>query len=304
MTELIICRGLPACGKTTRARTWVAEDPSGRARVNRDDLRRMLNSSVYSREAEDSVRKLRDQMIETLLRRGVSVISDDTNLPQSLARDLARIGRKIGAEIVVWDMTNVLLDVCLTRNAFRIIIGGHVPQDAIRDMHTRFLAGRSHPLPFPEDPPREGSPPATYVRDPSLHPAVIVDVDGTVALMRGRGPFEWDRVGEDRPNQPIIELVRLLCADRYRIVFLSGRDGSCREATWRWLLEHTGRGPLMLFMREAGDVRRDEIVKLELFDRHVRGRYDVRLVLDDRDRVVKMWRALGLTCLQVADGSF
>ena len=59
-----------------------------------------------------------------------------------------------------------------------------------------------------------------------------------------------------------------------------------------------------LFMRASGDTRKDEIVKLELFDAHVRGKYDVRLVLDDRDRVVRMWRSIGLTCLQVADGEF
>lgn len=57
-------------------------------------------------------------------------------------------------------------------------------------------------------------------------------------------------------------------------------------------------------MRPAGDHRRDAIVKRELFDLHIRHQYRVTHVLDDRTQVVQMWRALGLTCLQVADGDF
>lgn len=59
-----------------------------------------------------------------------------------------------------------------------------------------------------------------------------------------------------------------------------------------------------LHMRPAGDRRRDSIVKAELFDRHVRDQYRVLVVLDDRKQVVEMWRSLGLTCLQVAEGDF
>jgi len=305
--KLIICRGLPACGKTTRAKAWVAEDPAGRHRVNRDDLRRMLNSSVYSRETEDHIRKLRDQMIETLLRRGVSVISDDTNLPQRTARDLARIARKFGAEVGVWDMTDTPLDRCLERDFWRESSGHSVGDDVIRGMHARFIAGRKYPLPLPEDPPSDSAGPTLYVPDPTLPPAVIVDVDGTVALMQGRGPFEWDRVGEDLPNEAVITVVRALARNR-AILFLSGRMDDCRELTAHWLnqnvLQGLGGRRLHLFMRASGDTRKDEIVKLELFDAHVRGKYDVRLVLDDRDRVVRMWRSIGLTCLQVADGEF
>ena len=57
-------------------------------------------------------------------------------------------------------------------------------------------------------------------------------------------------------------------------------------------------------MRPAGDRRRDSIVKAELFDRKVRDEYRVLVVLDDRKQVVDMWRSLGLTCLQVAEGDF
>jgi len=59
-----------------------------------------------------------------------------------------------------------------------------------------------------------------------------------------------------------------------------------------------------LLMRAAGDSRRDSIVKREIFDARIRDVWQVKGVLDDRDQVVRMWRALGLTCVQVAPGDF
>lgn len=41
----------------------------------------------------------------------------------------------------------------------------------------------------------------------------LVDIDGTVALRGERGPFDWDRVGEDKPNGPVIAVVRALMCD-------------------------------------------------------------------------------------------
>ena len=87
-------------------------------------------------------------------------------------------------------------------------------------------------------------------------------------------------------------------------MFLSGRTDACRTATHQWLLKHVGVPFQGLYMRAAGDMRKDAIVKRELFDRHIRDSYDVTCVLDDRDQVVAAWRELGLTCLQVAPGNF
>ncbi|WP_456064519.1 phosphatase domain-containing protein [Hamadaea tsunoensis] len=53
-----------------------------------------------------------------------------------------------------------------------------------------------------------------------------------------------------------------------------------------------------------GEFRNDALVKLDLFDKHIRHRYRVEYVLDDRDRVVNAWRSIGLTVFQVAEGSF
>jgi len=136
-------------------------------------------------------------------------------------------------------------------------------------------------------------------------PAIIVDIDGTIAKMVDRGPFEWSKVGSDQPIEPIINLVHLL-SDFYPVLFLSGRDEICRPQTEEWLEQNTYiKSYSKLFMRPQGNNEKDSIIKRRIYDTKIKNVYDVRYVLDDRDQVVKMWREeLGLTCLQVAYGNF
>ncbi|GAB3219149.1 NIF family HAD-type phosphatase [Glycomyces halotolerans] len=134
--------------------------------------------------------------------------------------------------------------------------------------------------------------------------AVVVDVDGTVAVHDQRGPYDESLVGWDAPNEPVIELVRVLYRAGYRIVFVSGRTTGARFDTRRWLGLHVRVGIEGLHMRAAGDRRSDADVKEDLYRERIAPHYDVRWVLDDRDRTVLRWRELGLTCLQVAPGDF
>lgn len=478
MTTLIITRGLPGSGKTTRAREWVAEDPEHRVRVNRDDLREMAHDGTHIKGGkgndgtERAILKARDALVSTLLKRGLDVVVDDTNLPTRTVRDLRKLALLAGAGFEVWDMTDVTVEACIMRNSSRPFSVG---EDIIRDLYNRFIKGKPYPLPIPDDLfVTNGAEPEPYMaqgfqpeirelsgvkmapivnsaywatedgriysdhtgrfrklgrsgttrrtqvhgrfgerlvskdvhvltceawhglRPPGMvashldgnpdnnhqsnlawetqsqnharryehgtedrglknsraavtlediikirslraeenlsheaiakligvsrvtvtrilngsryagvgYHAVAVDLDGTVALMGSRPPFDETRVHEDRPNAPVIAVVQAMHEAGYKIIFVSGRTDACREATEEWLDGHIGISYEGLYMRKAGDMRKDSIVKTEIFNEHIRHNYNMVCVLDDRKQVVDAWRAMGLTVLAVAEGDF
>lgn len=143
-----------------------------------------------------------------------------------------------------------------------------------------------------------------YTPDAAQPDAWIVDIDGTLALRNDRGIFDWGRVGEDSPNEPVIRIVDALDRCGQVIVLLSGRPDSCQRGTETWLKRH--RIPYdELHMRADGDWRPDEQIKYDIFDTKIRDRWCVQGVIDDRSKVVNMWRRdLGLICLAAADGNF
>lgn len=308
MPTLTITRGLPASGKTTWARERLRTTALRSARVNRDDLRRVLHGGLSGASwAERQVTLAQHASVAALLRAGVDVICDDTNLRKSVVRDLAALARASGAAFVVEDFTDIPLEVCIERDRVRPE-ADRVGEGVIREMYERYLAGRSLPLPIPsvasavED--DDDGVAQVYRPDPTLPEAILVDIDGTVALMDGRSPYDMSRVADDLPNHAVITAVRAMHAFGHQIVFCTGRSDDSRRDTEKWLREHVGVPYEALFMREIGDVRKDAVVKAEIFEREIRHSYRITGVFDDRDQVVRMWRSLGLTVFQVADGDF
>ena len=137
----------------------------------------------------------------------------------------------------------------------------------------------------------------------------ICDIDGTIATHPQRGHHDYAKVGTDLPVTKIIELVEYLdiILPISETVFVTGRPEKCREDTEAWLKEHVPtflNTDTPLLMRKDGDYRGDDIVKREIYEDYIEPYCEVMYVIDDRNRVVKMWRELGLTVLQVADGEF
>ena len=305
--ELVICRGLQASGKTTWARKWVAADRANRVRVNRDDLRQMFDAGAYEKNiTEGRILMARDALVRQALLRGLSVVCDDTNLSAKNVKDLAKIAHFLNKPWRVEDFTFVPPETCIERDGLRHASVGH---HVILDTYNRYLKGRKLPLPVP-DPAELGGhaddQPEPYVPPAGKPPALIIDIDGTIALRGTRNPFDETRVIEDRPNSPVIDVIRadVIEFNLYPI-FCSGRTSACFDATQAWIRQQFPEFVFFsLFMRPTEDFRKDSVVKLEIFNRHIRDHYQVRRVYDDRNQVVQMWRSLGLTVLQVADGNF
>ena len=139
-----------------------------------------------------------------------------------------------------------------------------------------------------------------YVPNPDNPKAVIVDVDGTIAKMHNRTPYEWNKVGDDLPHHHVIDVVRGLRDSSYKIIVLSGRSDECLDATWDWVVANLGFEPDRLIMRKAGDNRGDDNIKHELLLTFC-DEYNIMMAIDDRPKICRRWRELGIPVLQVSD---
>ena len=147
-------------------------------------------------------------------------------------------------------------------------------------------------------------------------PAIIIDLDGTLCDSSHRkhhveGPKkDWEAfyagIADDKPNRNVLKLIHsnFFGTPFLWPFFVSGRPEKYRDITNSWILKNVGYLPADLLMRKNGDFRSDDIVKKEIYDHHIQPDYHVELAIDDRDRVVKMWRSLGIECWQVAEGNF
>ena len=295
--RITLTRGIPASGKTTWAKAWVQESPADRIRVNRDELRRMLHGVSYglTYAQEQSLTAVQQMIVREAVAAGREVVVDDTNLRARYVKEWFEYSPDVKFRDFPIDV-----NVAIERDATR---EHPVGAEVIRTYAQKFTR-RGEPMPPPEREMGEKLDAGQYVPDDTLDPAYIVDIDGTLAHIPegGRSPYDGTRVHEDILDEAVARVVSVL-SETSHIVIMSGRDEEFRTVTEKWL-DDNGVARDALFMRPVGDRRKDHVVKLELFDRHVRGVWDVKGVFDDRNRVVEMWRSIGLKCFHVAEGNF
>lgn len=136
--------------------------------------------------------------------------------------------------------------------------------------------------------------------------AIICDLDGTLALLGDRDPFNPETIANDTVNRAVGNILEVYAHQTLfpvQIFFVTGRFEKYREETEAWLTKH-GIENFKLFMRKDNDFRKDTVYKKEIYQKNIHSDYDVLFVLEDRDQTVKMWRDFGLTCLQVEYGNF
>jgi FMN phosphatase YigB (HAD superfamily) len=145
--------------------------------------------------------------------------------------------------------------------------------------------------------------------------AVIFDIDNTLCDVSHRQyllrqePRDWDAFYDEKAmmDDPVIEPVAKIWRGSKQFAhrfMITGRMEYLRGITDKWLTKNDLDGYNKLFMRAQEDYRDDCIVKREIYEQYIQPFYDVLFVVEDRNRVVKMWRDIGLTCLQCRDGDF
>lgn len=315
MQQIIVLIGISGSGKSTYAKEFIQKNPSY-LRLSRDDLRRSLlpvplnDYWKWDNKRKDPIERVVTQLEKTALTAaldgGWNVLLDNTHLRERTLNDILKQVEN-RTVLVTFRPFDVPLDEAIRRDAARPDVVGEA---VIREQFSRYQQMKkkiktNQTLVFPRANSTSARP---AVQDASLPRCILVDIDGTVATMSDRSPFDWKKVHLDEPKQPVINVVKAMKTAGYAIVFLSGRDSVARADTISWLEKHVGwreGEDYSLFMRPINDNRKDSIVKRELFENHIQGRYYVEVVLDDRDQVVALWRNdLGLTCLQVDYGNF
>lgn len=291
----IVTVGVSASGKSTWASEFIAQEAAKNIiwqRIERDCIRKgiliekgiaaELEWNKWNWKWEKEVSARADKMLEAAAQSRTNVIISDTNLNKERRKSLVQKLKEFGYTVDVRTFP-ISFEEAVKRDAKRKNgVGVSVLASQFEQWNKQFVT--------------------QYEGTKGAPKAIIVDIDGTLAHMnRGRGPFEWDKVEQDKLDEEVAAIVKALeCTGEWKIVVLSGRDGICRPQTERWLSRHEIRYD-DFFMRAEGDMRKDSAIKSEIFWRDVAPKYDVKMVIDDRPQVTRMWRGIGLKVLQVGN---
>lgn len=286
MPKLIIMRGLPASGKSTRAKE-IMESAGNVVRINKDLLRKMLHFDKWSGKNERYTKAASRELAKLFLKEDHVVIIDDTNLNPSVLEGWKSLAIEMEATYEVIDI-DTPYEECLDNDIGREGEVGKAVIDRFAFMSVRY------PMPY--------------------KPFIVSDIDGTIADLSHRLHFvkgedkDWDRffseVKNDKPRTDIIEKLQAHREDGHEVIFVSGRPERCRRDTLHWMWKnHVVRGgeEPVLFMRQDGDHRPDTQTKGDIYDMYLVN-YPIEQIYDDRPSVIRMWREKGQKVIDVGNG--
>lgn len=276
--------GCSASGKTT----W-AKEQHGFSVICRDDVRRFILEnegkllqyenlwSKWNFKREKEVTEIYWKHVDDMARIGNNIILADTNLNPNRREEMKRRLESLGYEVEFKEFP-IDYETAVKRDLNR------------RDSVGTSVIWKQYKELYGE----------VYVPPKDAPKAVIVDIDGTLAHMVDRGPFDWSKVGQDKFDETVATVIEGFRDTYHDVIVLSGRDSVCRNETQDWLTNHQFWYN-HLYMRAEGDMRKDSTVKRELFDKYIKDKYNVVAVFDDRPQMVRLWNLMGLKTFAVAD---
>lgn len=283
MAKLTIMKGLPASGKSTRAKE-IVEAAGNTVRINKDLLRTMLHFDKWLPRNEGKTHDASHALAQYFLAHNVNVIIDDTNLNPQTIETWKSVASKMKASIEYVDMTGVSVEECIARDAQREkAVGSHVIK-RMALQHLGYLAGK---------------------------PVVICDLDGTLCDISHRlhfaqsEPKDWESffagISQDALRLDVLNAVdEAQTINQAELILVSARPETYRTETEEWLSKHQIKYTALI-MRPAQDKRPDTEIKEEMYNKYLKGLNIVK-VFDDRPRVIAMWREKGLDVEDVGNG--
>lgn len=299
--KAIFTVGCSASGKSTWAREFCSVE--GFVEINRDNIRTSILMdegaiddpaylwTKWNFKREGEVTKRADELVGFCVENKLSIVFSDTNLNPKYLREGMKKMKDLGYDVEVTCFPVDDIDVLIKRDKGRV---PSVGEAVIRKQWQQWLQLGEGVTGIKK-----------YVPNKELQRAIVVDIDGTVAKMVNRGPFDWGKVGQDVINPHVVHVIRSLWYDdaTLRVIFLSGRDSVCRQQTIDWI-----HGKMMLpiredqlYMRKEGDCRKDRLVKDELFWEHVAPNYNVVAAFDDRRQMIQYWTDIGVPLFNVGN---
>jgi len=298
MSKLILCQGIQGSGKSTFARKWASEDPEHRVRLNYDDLRNMLGTYwVPSREG--MLKDIREAFLKNAAFKGYDIIIDNMNLNPKTIEEYREWAKNFGYtfETILFDTP---VEECIRRDKARPNPIGEVVIKRTWNTYRNYIIQESIKKMKEKE----------MKQDPNLPHCIIVDMDATLFLNTSGRPFYGDALEptdilKDEPIPAVVTLVKAYQATGNLVIGLSGREDKpqIRACT----IKQCGNVGIYLdalVLRPVGSRKRGDASKKELFEETIKDKYFVDFVLDDSSKVVKMYRDLGLTCLQPNEGKF
>jgi predicted kinase len=314
--ELIMMVGISGSGKSVHAKSLVNWGRGSVVRLNRDSIRAMLFCDVpWNSNNENLVRNWQMEGARQALQMGKDVIIDDTNCVRNTRQKWEEFAKQARVRFRVITMTTDI-KTCIERDAQREgkeRVGEGVIRKQHKDLNEVKVTVRDEKPMVLTRPYLERT---ELLRNGGFLPRlpgcpwVLVDMDGTTAsftdLKTGavlRGPFEEHKVMVDDVYPVVAEWVRALYPF-YNICVVSGRHDFCGDDSCDWLEMH-GIPFDHILMRYSDDNRSDHIVKKEILDElcAVVGKENIAFVLDDRPKVVRMWRDNGVRVFPVRGGT-
>lgn len=281
----IITVGAPGSGKSTWASEFMQErgethgeqwQESNRDWIRFNRVQPGGNWGTWNWKREAEVTNIQNAEIAMCAQYGYNLIVSDTNTDIERRNALSARLQALGYEVEYKAFMDTPFETMVKRDAVRY---NGVGSFVIYQHHIKVLEQ------FREK---------RYTPDPSKRNAIILDIDGTIAKMHNRGPFEWSKVGNDLARLEVMIMAEALAVAADAVIIVtSGRDASCREETQAWLNRH-GVWSAELLMRPAGDMRKDTIIKEEIFWRDIEPNYNVIAAFDDRPCVVRLWHEIGV----------
>lgn len=293
---LTILVGCPASGKSTFAE-WIVKTEPKTMRVSRDEIRASQFATFLEQDSESMISKLINEQVKILLQNGWNVLLDNCHTKSEyIDAHIKQFNTLANIDFKVFDIP---FEELIIRNAKRT---RKVPKKVIEKMFQQLQNLKTK---FNFAPIRKVSKNLEYTtQNQTLPKAIICDLDGTLALMNGRNPFDASRCDEDLLNNPVANVLINYKNLGYKIILLSGREDKYKAPTLQFLENHKIDFDILL-MRKMADNRKDSIIKKEIFDSEIQDKYLVEFVLDDRNQVIDMWRnELQLPCFQVNYGDF